>query len=339
MAGEGNHKTGLSMSKNTKILFIIDSLRALNQPVDTSLLTARILSQKGWSVYGCEMASIYGHAGDIYFDAYEFMFSGHSSLKKGLERRIPSQEFAGILIRKEPPFDQAYYQMTCLLDLINPKVWISNNPTGIRSVNEKLSALNFGDLVPATLVSASAKEIELFFKQLKGHGVLKPLDQKWGLDVLKCQYGKDDILKLAKKQTKRGKSYCIAQEFVVKKKNEVEKRLTLLNGKILFAYEKRPAKGDFRGNLHMGGSWHACGIGKVEEVINMRLMPYLKQHGIHLAGVDIIGSKLIEINVTCPGALWEADQLYPELKSLQAYAEFIETQIKQHTNFNIRPHS
>ncbi|MFT5206666.1 MAG: glutathione synthase [Candidatus Omnitrophota bacterium] len=317
------------MSPNKKILFIMDPLKALNQPVDTSLLTARILAQKGWSVYGCEMSSIYGLTNGVCFDVYELIFAENFLVKRGIERRINARELAGILIRKEPPFDQAYYQMTCLLDLVNPRVWVSNDPTGIRSVNEKLSALNFADLVPKTLVSASAQEINLFFKQLKGPGVLKPIDQKWGLDVLKCRYGQDDIVNLAKKQTQSGKRYCIAQAFVVKKKHEVEKRLTLLNGKILFAYEKRPAKGDFRGNLHMGGSWHACRYGKAEEAINLRLKPYLKQHGIHLAGVDIIGSKLIEINVTCPGALWEADQLYPEVNALQTYARFIQTQINR----------
>ena len=208
-----------------------------------------------------------------------------------------------VLMRIDPPVDARYLHVTYLLDLVEAGgVRVVNRPEGIRALHEKLGALQFPELCPPTLVSADPREVRAFVAET-GSAVLKPVDGFAGLDVWLVR---DDgsAQALAESATRNGTRHVIAQSYLA----EVDggnKRLFLLDGEIVGAVLRRPSAEDFR----IGPPVAPAEVDADDRRIVAALAPVLARHGIAVAGLDVIGGRLIEVNVTCPGGMHKTDAL------------------------------
>lgn len=306
-----------------KLLFILDPLSKLDLEWDTSLTLAGYFFHQKDGVWFCEDKDFSYENASVRVIARRVM--GQKDLRFTFFKKesLPANFFDIIFIRKEPPFDAGYLYLTYLLELV-PKTLIINHPRGLRDANEKLSSLYFPHLLPKSLISANVNEILRFQKNLKKNIVLKPLHEKGGKDVVRISSRKD-VLKHAGRLFKKYKTFLQAQEFIP---GGPEKRILLLNGDFLSAYEKRPLGTDFRGNLGLGATFHPTELTSRDQTILRALKPYLTKNRLFFTGIDVLGPYLLEINVTCPAGIPESLQLYPELKVLERCSAFFEEQLK-----------
>ncbi len=212
-----------------------------------------------------------------------------------------------VLIRTDPPFDDAYVHDTWLLDLLPQHIPVVNHPTGIRSVNEKLWACRFPDLLPPTLVTADRQAL-LDFMAEHDCVILKPTDGFGGQGVFRCPTGDGNALVAYDCLSGNGQRPVVVQRFVPAAASG-DKRILLLDGEILGAVLRVHAPGDHRNNFLAGGAPQACTIDDDDRRIVARLAPHLRALGLLFVGIDVIGGQLIEVNVTSPTCLQEMMRL------------------------------
>lgn len=207
------------------------------------------------------------------------------------------------LLRIDPPVDARYLHATYVLDLVE---WcggrVANSPGGIRALHEKLLALRLPGLIPETVVTADPLVVRALVARV-GAAVVKPVDGFAGLDVWLLR-DDDSAPSLAESATQGGRRHVIAQAYLggVERGN---KRLFLLDGEIIGAVLRHPSPADFR----IGPPVAAAEIDADDLAIVAALGPLLAEHGMVMAGVDVIDGRLIEVNLTCPGGTHKTDAL------------------------------
>ncbi len=315
-----------------KILFILDPLKELNVHYDSSLAMIRNFTARGHTCFFTNAQDIFIHQDRVSTRAGSIRPKKNSlQFETGALKVIALKNFDTVLARKEPPFNMAYIYMTYLLEYAEKDTLILNSPRTLRNTNEKLATLEFPRLMPQTLVSGKAQTILEFQSLLKRDLILKPLDERGGrgITVLMKSGPKAQKIKSIRNLSQQETLPIMAQEFLSKPSLKADKRVFLLEGKFLAAYERRFAKGDFRGNLSQGATHHQTILSPQEKKTLRQITPWLKRKKLHFVGLDLLDAKLLEINVTCPGGFPEADELYPELKVFDRFAESVERLVKK----------
>ncbi len=213
-----------------------------------------------------------------------------------------------IFMRKDPPFNLDYLYSTYILEHVSPPTLIINSPRGIREANEKLYVLNFPLFAPRSLVSKKPEQLKKFLWQIGGKIILKPLGDCSGRGVLYLEKDDINLNSLLEMATEQGEKFLIAQEYLPQIK-EGDKRILILEGKPLGAMCRIPPPDDYRANIHRGAKFAPAGITPIDEKICQYLSHRLLRDGISFAGVDVIGEKIVEINVTSPAGIPEINKL------------------------------
>ena len=203
-----------------------------------------------------------------------------------------------LLIRQDPPFNLEYITTSYILDFIKSKVKIINNPTSIRNISEKLFSSKYQKFMPPTIFTQNLDEIKKFIKIHK-KVILKPIHSYGGNDIyLLSKLNLYLIKKFIKKH-----NYIMCQKFLPKI-NKGDKRVFIINGKIVGAISRIPKKGSFLSNLSKGGKAIKTKLTTTEKKISKILAKDLKKENIFFAGIDFIDQKLNgDINVTSPTGL------------------------------------
>ncbi|PPR79741.1 MAG: Glutathione synthetase [Alphaproteobacteria bacterium MarineAlpha2_Bin1] len=212
-----------------------------------------------------------------------------------------------ILMRQDPPFNMTYITATHLLEKLERSVFILNNPRSVRNSPEKLLVTNFNKLMPPTLISSSQREILNFRKKYKDI-IIKPLFGNGGESIIRIKSNDQNFSSMIEIFKKMYDEPLMVQKFV-KEVSKGDKRIVLLNGEILGAINRIPAKGEIRANMHVGAKPKKTKLSKSEIEICNIVGPELKRNNLLLAGIDVIGgSYLTEINVTSPTGLQEINR-------------------------------
>lgn len=214
-------------------------------------------------------------------------------------------DFDYVLMRKDPPVDKRFIHACYMLEhAARDGANVLNNPTALIALNEKLYAGYFPDLCPATVVS-SDKEVLRRFLEIHKKIIIKPLDAMGGAGVFMVTADDVNFEVIWELHTNRGTYPVIAQEFLPSI-TEGDKRIIVINGKAFdHVLVRSPKAGSIRGNMAAGGHTHVRSINEVERKICDIVGKDLLKRGIVFAGIDIIGDKLIEINITSPTGLRE----------------------------------
>ncbi len=211
-----------------------------------------------------------------------------------------------VLMRQDPPFDMAYITATHLLEHIHPDTLVVNDPVHVRNAPEKLFVTHFPGLMPATLMTSSAREIADFRAEHKDI-IIKPLYGNGGAGVFHIGPGDDNLNALLELFTERSREPIIVQEYLPEIR-QGDKRIILVEGEPVGAVNRVPAKGEARSNLHVGGRAEKAVLTAREIEICQSIGPSLKERGLVFVGIDIIGNYLTEINVTSPTGIQEIDR-------------------------------
>jgi glutathione synthase len=207
-----------------------------------------------------------------------------------------------IWLRTDPPFDRRYFYTTLFLDFLPASVKTINRPSIVRDWNEKLGAIHFPELTPQTCVSNRAADIKRFAAQFE-RLTIKPIDGYGGKGIFFYTPEKepDALLDTA---THDGAHWVIAQEYLPEAK-QGDKRILLVNGEPIGAILRVHAPGQELNNMDMGGQAVEVELDDDDLAICGALKPHLIDKGGFFVGIDVIGGKLIEINVTSPTGLQE----------------------------------
>jgi glutathione synthase len=204
-----------------------------------------------------------------------------------------------VFIRKDPPFDNAYLMTTLLLERARGRTVLLNDPRGFREANEKLYTLNFSRWMPKTIVTAHEDIVFAFVREVGGTGVIKPLDLAGGAGVMMVRTGDKNARSIIQLLSDEGRRYVMVQEYLPDVEKG-DKRVLILDGKILGAINRVPRSDDLRSNIHVGGSVEPYEITDVERAIVADIGKRLVADGLIFVGLDVIGGKLTEVNVTSP---------------------------------------
>ena len=203
-----------------------------------------------------------------------------------------------ILIRQDPPFNLEYISTTFILDTIKDEVKIINDPTSIRNISEKLYSAKYQKFMPATIFSQNINEIKKFFK-IQKKVIIKPIHSYSGNNIhLLTKFNLRFIKKFIKKH-----NFIMCQKYL-SKISKGDKRVFLINGKVVGAISRIPKKGSFLSNMSKGARPINTKLSKIEKKISRFIARDLKKEQIFFAGIDFIDQKLNgDINVTSPTGL------------------------------------
>ncbi len=226
----------------------------------------------------------------------------HVSL--GSSETVQIADLDAVFIRKDPPFDVDYLHLTQQLDLVRERTLVVNDPRGLQAANEKLFAFHFAHLMPKSLVTSDRQRILDFVSDVGGQGVIKPLDGAGGMGVLSLISTDRNARAIVDVMTHEGKQLALIQEYQPAVR-EGDKRVLLLDGKPLGAILRVPREDDIRANIHVGGTVRPTELTSAEQALVEEVGPQLAALGLYFVGLDLIGGKLIEVNVTSPTGIQE----------------------------------
>jgi len=287
-----------------KLVFILDPLPSLKIYKDTSLAIMREASQRGHKLFVSMQHDLFlrGSQAKVRTQSFEFTSDGY---ELGIpEENVPS-DFDAIIMRKDPPFDNEYLYSTYLLEIAasqGSKVF--NNPAAIRGWNEKLSVTRFPQFAPEFLVTANNFLIRDFLNTHQDI-VVKPLDGMGGSSIFRLTLSDPNISVILETITEHGARTIMAQRYLPEIL-QGDKRIIVINGEPLpYALARIPLAGETRGNLAAGGTGVAQPLSSRDYEVAATVGKTLKQEGLFLVGLDVIGDHLTEINVTSPTGMVE----------------------------------
>jgi glutathione synthase len=197
----------------------------------------------------------------------------------------------------------AYITTTHLLERLQPKTLVVNDPAAVRNAPEKIFVLDFLDLMPPTLVTRSLDDIKAFHAKHKDI-VVKPLYGNGGAAIFRISKGDTNLNSLIELLGLTFREPIMVQRYLPEVRKG-DKRIILIEGKAVGAVNRVPAEHDSRSNMHVGGRPEKTELTPREEEICERIGPELRRRGFVLVGIDVIGDYMTEINVTSPTGIRE----------------------------------
>ncbi|MBD0337196.1 MAG: glutathione synthase [Cyanobacteria bacterium Co-bin13] len=302
-----------------KFAFIIDPIERLDPGHDTSVALMEAAQQMGhevWITQASLLSVIQGKAiallQPVQLKPVELVEGRWVAqlqwFEVGEAVHRPLEDMDAVFMRTDPPVTVPYLYATYILDYIDPaKTRVVNSPSGLRTANEKMYALQFTEAIPETIVSQDKQVIRDVVERW-GAAVLKPLGGKAGEGILFLEGSDRNFNSMIEISTQQGKTPIMVQTYLPAAK-EGDKRIILLNGEPIGAVNRIPSGSEFRGNMAVGGRVAQVDITERDREICSQLAPTLRRDGLFLVGIDVIGGYLTEVNVTSPTGIREIDRL------------------------------
>ncbi|HGH3371668.1 TPA: glutathione synthase [Kluyvera cryocrescens] len=296
-----------------KLGIVMDPIASINIKKDTSFAMLLEAQRRGYELHYMEMNDLYLENGVSH--ARTRLLSVEQNYDKwyefGSEQDIELADLDVVLMRKDPPFDTEFIYATYILERAEEQgTLIVNKPQSLRDCNEKLFTAWFSDLTPETLVTRNKAQLKAFWEKHRDI-IMKPLDGMGGASIFRVKEGDPNIGVIAETLTELGSRYCMAQNYLPAIKDG-DKRVLVIDGEpVPYCLARIPQGGETRGNLAAGGRGEPRPLSESDWAIARKVGPTLKAKGLIFVGLDIIGDRLTEINVTSPTCVREIEAEYP----------------------------
>jgi glutathione synthase len=287
-----------------RFLYVMDPVERVLFDKDTTFAFQRAAQRRGHTNLHCEPRDVYVEGGDVWARAREVRVSdAPPHFAFGEARDVRLADLQCVFVRKDPPFDAQYLYLTLMLENLRGRTVVMNDPRGLRDANEKLYALHFSAHMPRTLVASDRDRIHRFVAEL-GVAVVKPLDGAGGSGVMVVSKTDRNTRSIVDSITQEGTRLVMVQEYLDAVRAG-DKRVLLLDGEILGGINRVAREDDVRSNIHAGGRVEPCEVTAAERAVIADMTPRLAQDGLVFVGLDFIGGKLTEVNVTSPTGIQE----------------------------------
>ncbi|MFP4538365.1 MAG: glutathione synthase [Dichotomicrobium sp.] len=219
------------------------------------------------------------------------------------ERRVELSGFDVIHLRQDPPFDMAYITTTFMLEQLVPDVLVVNDPANVRNAPEKLFSMSYPELMPPTAIVRDLDGVRRFRAEHEDI-ILKPLYGNGGAAVFRLAAGDTNLGSLVELFQGVFREPFVVQKYLPQVRAG-DKRILLVDGEPAGAINRVPADDETRSNMHIGGRAEPTEMTGRDLEICAAIGPELKRRRLALAGIDVIGDYLTEVNVTSPTGLRE----------------------------------
>ena len=295
-----------------KLGMVMDSIDHINIKKDTSFAMLLEAQVRCWELHYMELNDLFLRNGRAYARTRTLTVQRNAQQWYRFigEQDIPLDQLDVIIMRKDPPFDQEYIYATYLLERAESMgVYVVNKPQSLRDANEKLFTAWFPQCCAETLVAREPARIRSFLHE-QGEIILKPLDGMGGTSIFHLRKDDPNLSVILETMTQYNSRYVMAQKYIPEIKDG-DKRILLINGEAVpYALARIPAQGETRGNLAAGGRAEGRELTEQDCWIASQVGPTLREKGLIFVGLDVIGDKLTEINVTSPTCVQELDQQF-----------------------------
>ena len=294
------------------ILFVADPLESFKIYKDTTFAMMRELQKRGHTLAACGPQDICWQRGEkVTAFVRDIVLTGQPDAWFTAKQSHPNErpqtlaDFDAVIMRKDPPFDSEFFYSTHLLEQGEREgAKVFNKPLALRDHPEKLAILEFPQFIGPTLVTRDADDIKRFHAEHKDI-ILKPLDGMGGTGIFRVKEDGLNLGSIIETLNKNGAESVMVQKFlpeIVKG----DKRVLVIGGKpVPFSLARIPQGSEVRGNLAAGGLGVAQPLSERDREIGEALGPILAARGLLLAGIDVIGDCVTEINVTSPTCFQE----------------------------------
>ncbi|GIU25512.1 glutathione synthase [Shewanella sp. MBTL60-007] len=295
-----------------KLGIVMDPISGINIKKDSSFAMLMAAQSRGYQLFYMEMSDLALVNGQAMATMRALTVKDDPEQWYQLEEAIdtPLADLDVILMRKDPPFDTEFIYATYMLERAEEQgVLIVNKPQSLRDANEKLFTAWFAEFTPETIVTRDEQRIRAFH-QAKGDIILKPLDGMGGTLIFRMKAGDPNTGVIIETLTEYGQRYAMAQAFIPDITSG-DKRILVVDGEpVPYSLARIPQKGETRGNLAAGGRGVAQPLSESDWHIARTIGPELKKRGLIFVGLDVIGDKLTEINVTSPTCIKEIEAAF-----------------------------
>lgn len=293
-----------------RVAFQMDHPSRLNAPFDTTFMLIEEAMRRGYRCfyYAPEHLSLRGNelVARVQPITVDVAAKPAFTLGESIQESLHTVDM--IWMRQDPPFDMRYVTATHLLECVMKDTKVFNNPASVRNAPEKISPLKFLRFMPPTLISNDLTEIMAFAKA-QGTVVAKPLYGYGGRSVFKLAATDPNIETLVEHTLEHHEPPLMWQQFRAEVARE-DKRVILINGKVESVFARLPQGDSIRANMRVGGIPAKATLSAHQQAICDAVGSVLACEGLLLAGLDLIGDYLTEINVTSPTGLRASQQLY-----------------------------
>ena len=292
-----------------KLGVIMGPIDAIKIAKDTTFELMLTGQRMGWEINYIDPNEMYAEPGEVYARSkyIEVKDEDHEHYQIKGDKVEPLTEMDAILMRVDPPVTMDYISLCQLLDTPERRgVMVVNSPRALRTLNEKLTALTFYDLMPPTLVTNSRAKLQEFL-DFNSDIVVKPLYGMGGSGIFRVTKNDSNVNVILETMTASGQ-LLMAQLFLPEVVDG-DRRVLVVHGEVVpYTLARIPGKEEFRGNLAVGGKGVVMPIQRHEEAIALKVARWLTRRGVALAGLDIIGNYLTEINITSPTCMREIER-------------------------------
>jgi glutathione synthase len=294
-----------------RIVVVMDAVETVHFEKDTSFALMVAAQTRGHEVMHCLLRDLFLADGRVHAQLRpaKMQLQLVQPIVLGERVDVCLDDVDAVLVRKDPPFDSEYLWATQMLERLQGQTLVMNEARGVREANEKLYACNFPELMPRTLVASDRERIRSFVTSVGGRAVIKPLSGARGEGVFVLANDDFNFNAIVETQTLHGRRVAMVQEFLPAIHSEGDKRVLVLGGEPLGALLRVPARGDVRSNLAAGGSAVQTGVSDAERKLIGKLKPKLLADGLYFVGIDLIGGKLTEVNVTSPTGIQQMSRM------------------------------
>lgn len=292
------------------LAFILDPISTLKAYKDSSVAMLREAAGRGHALFALRQQDLILRDNQVigYAKPLRVMDDNANWFKMGGAEATSLNRFDAVVMRKDPPFDTEYLYTTHLLELAQSLgARVFNRPNTLRDFNEKLAIARFPQFTVPTLVTRRAAHIKVFLAE-HGDVILKPLDGMGGAGIFRVRGGDANLNVIVETLTQLETRTVMAQRYIPEI-TQGDKRILLIDGEVVpFALARIPTEGETRGNLAAGGRGVAQSLSERDREIAQTIAPVLRDLGLFLVGLDVIGHYLTEINVTSPTGFQEITQ-------------------------------
>jgi len=287
-----------------KLLFVADPLESFKTYKDTTFTMMREAARRGHELWACESADLVWRRGArvVARGARAITLTGdeHAWFNELTRAELALADVHAVLMRKDPPFDSEYFYATHLLQQAEREgAQVFNKPASLRDHPEKLAILEFPQFIAPTLVTRHPEAVRAFHAE-HGDIILKPLDGMGGMGIFRVAADGLNLGSIVETLNHHGTTTVMVQQYL----SEIaqgDKRVLVIGGEpVPYCLARIPQGSEIRGNLAAGGKGVARPLSARDHEIAASLGATLASRGLLLIGLDIIGDKLTEINVTSP---------------------------------------
>ena len=288
------------------VAFQMDPMETVNIDGDTTFALAEAAQARGWTMWEYGPEHLTYDRDRILARARPMTVQRDQSRPANFGSRelIDLAEDVDVVwMRQDPPFDMSYITATHLLERLEGKTLVVNDPKWVRACPEKILPLDYPDLMPATLISRDRIAIDAFRAEYKDI-ILKPLYGNGGAGIFRVKEDDPNYSSIFEMFMESSREPVIAQAFLPDV-SKGDKRILIIDGEPIGAINRVPQKGETRSNMHVGGEARPTELTEDDLRICRAIGPMLKERGQILVGIDVIGDKMTEINITSPTGVQE----------------------------------